>query len=254
MASIIEKIRVFVKAKAHKLLDAAIDMDSPEVLKQYIREYEEALSEMDSARATAKADVNIAVREVAALQKQIAGTTRDIETLLGDNDPNNDHFAVDLENRLMGFEGDLKVQQETLAALQQASASLEDVGARMRTKHREMTKALTRLSGMDRAAKAQEGAAAALKAAGSVASGVDATTSVDNLQKRIERRLEVAQETLKQQSGAVFGADGAAEAVAQSEAARRIAERRAKIAAAKNGTAAAAATSPTAPSSSTETI
>ena len=252
MASIIEKIRVFVKAKAHRLLDAAIDMDSPEVLKQYIREYEEALSEMDSARATAKADVNIAVRDVAALEKQVKDTTRDIETLLGDNDPNNDHFALDLENRVMGFEQDLQVQQETLAALRQASTSLEDVGARMRTKHREMTKALTRLSGMDRAAKAQEGAAAALKAAGSVASGVDATTSVDNLQKRIERRLEVAQETLKQQAGATFGADGASEAVAQSEAARRIAERRAKIAAAKNGAAPVASATPA--SSSTETI
>lgn len=253
MASIIEKIRVFVKAKAHKLLDAAIDMDSPEVLKQYIREYEEALSEMDSARATAKADVNIALRDVAALETQVKKTGADIDTLLGDSDPNNDHFAVDLENRLMGFEADLKVQQDTLTALRQASASLEDVGARMKAKHREMTKALTRLSGMDRAAKAQEGAAAALKAAGSVASGVDASASVDNLQKRIERRLEVAQETLKQQSGAVFGADGAAEAVAQSEAARRLAERRAKIAAAKNGSA-AAVSAPPATASSTETI
>ena len=253
MASIIEKIRVFVKAKAHKLLDAAIDMDSPEVLKQYIREYEEALSEMDSARATAKADVNIAVRSVAALEKQVKDTTRDIETLLGDNDPNNDHFALDLENRVMGFEQDLQVQQATLTALRQASASLETVGVKMKAKHREMTQALTRLTGMDRAAKAQEGAAAALKAVGSMASGVDATTSVDNLQKRIERRLEVAQETLKQQSETAFGADGAAEAVAQSEAARRIAERRAKIAAAKNGGAPVASATP-ASASSTETV
>jgi len=250
MASIIEKIRVFVKARAHKLLDAAIDMDSPEVLKQYIREYEEALSEMDSARATAKADVNIAVRDVSALETQVKKTNADIETLLGDNDPNNDHFAVDLENRLMGFESDLKVKQDTVAALRQASASLETVGVKMKEKLRQMTTALTRLEGMDRAAKAQESAAAAMKAAGAIASGADASVSIDNLQRKIERRYEVAQEKVNQQMGAFT--DGAAEAVAQSEAARRIAERRAKIAAAKNGATPPAPTP--AATSSTETV
>ena len=253
MASIIEKIRVFVKAKAHKLLDASIDMDSPEVLKQYIREYEEALSEMDSARATAKADVNIASRDVTALETQVQKTNADIETLLTDSDPNNDHFAVELENRLMAFETDLQAKQTELTALKQASASLEDVGKKMKSKHKQMVTSLTRLQGMDRAAKAQETATAAMKAAGAATAGVDANASVDNLTRKIERRLEVAQEQFKQQS-AEFGGDAATEAVAQSEAARRIAERRAKIMASKGQTGGAPVPSAPATTTSTETI
>lgn len=248
MASLWQKFSTLFVSKAHGILDEKIEENAPDVLRQQIRTVEESVGKVDGATAAAKADLAIAKRDITALQAAIGKANRDADTLLTDTDPSNDHFASDLELKVMDYETDLQTKQDALAGMQSAADSLADVSVKLRAKQREMMSQLGRLTTLASSAKAKEQAASAIKEAG-VGASVDAV-SVDNVTRKIERKAAVADEALKQALGSFQ--DSPAAAIAKSEADRRIADRRARLAAAKNGGATAAATPATA--SSTETI
>lgn len=230
MASVTDKISLLFRTKLHGILDRAIGND-PNAVKTYIRDLEDAIRETNAAAAAAKADLILANREIVGLQKQVRDTSDQADMLLSDSDPSNDHWVTDtLEPKQMKLENELKVKQEALAGLQTAADSLADVARKMTAKCEQMKGQLSTLEAKARAAAAKTKAADAIEAVGDIAN-TDVSASVDSIAAKINRDDEVATQRLAQATGTFAGGDGAAKAVADSEAAARTAARRARLAA-----------------------
>lgn len=231
MASISDKISLLFRTKLHGILDRAIGSD-PGAVKTYIRDLEEAIAETRNAAAAAKADLVLAQHGIDALKLQIKQVSDQADLLLSDNDPSNDHWvADDLEPKQMKLEQKLKDREAAIAGLQAASDSLIDVTKKMTDKCDQMKEQLATLEAKATAAKAKAHAADAIEAVGNLANA-DVSASVDSVAAKINRDDEIATQRLAQATGTFAGAGGgAAQAVADSEAARRVAERRARLAA-----------------------
>lgn len=238
MASALDKISTLFRTKLHNILDRAIGSD-PGAVKVYIRDLEDAIRDTNIAAAQAKAELIIAKQDIAGINAVIKKTNEQADLLLGDSDSSNDHFVGDtLEPKLIKLEAEVKEKTETLDGLQKAADALSQVVGKMTAKCSEMKGQLSTLEAKARAAAAKNKAADAIEAAGSISNSVDASASVDSIAARIRREDEVASQRLDQATSGMAGGDGAAMAIADSEAAARVAARRARLAAAKSGTSA----------------
>lgn len=240
MASLFSKATNFLASLAHRGLDKAIESNSPEYLKQVIRNVEGAVSEAAMAVASAKGELVAARQDASDTETQIAKLNAGIDRLLGDNDPKNDHYADPLEAQLVEKEKQLAMQKEVVAAGEQTVQSVMTAWKMLQQKHSEMVTKLGSLTALDQAARAKKAGAQAVKAATDVMGGIDGQ-SVDNLERKIRKDNAVADELLRQSTGAME--DDPMKAVRDSEVADRIAARRARLAAQSGASAAAPADS-----------
>lgn len=236
MASLFEKGSLLLKSLAHGLLDKAIDLNSPEAIKQYVREVEDGLREVRGALAGAIGNRTAAQQRAATIQGRIETTTQNIETLLSDDDESNDKFAEPLGVKLVQYERDLEIANEEVAALEIEVASLQKAEDQLEDKVEEMQAQVARLAALARKAAAEERAASAISSAAS-ALGMGGEVSVDNIEERLRARSATASAKLSQAMGDLDGAGGAEAAVKKSVGASKVAEIRAKLAAQKAGAA-----------------
>ena len=73
-------------------------------MKQYVRDVENALEDLEDAAATAAGHLRTVQRDQVQLQSQINELNRNIDFILTDVNPANDHLAKPLEARLIGLE------------------------------------------------------------------------------------------------------------------------------------------------------
>ncbi len=228
MASLFSKATNFLASLAHRGLDKAITSNSPEYLKQVIRNVEEAVNEAAMAVASAKGELTAARQDARDTEAQIAKINAGIDRLLTDSDPKNDHYADPLEAQLVEKEKQLAMQREVVAAGEQTLQSVGTACRRLRRKRQDVGPGGGALTARDRADWAKKAGAQAVKAATDVMGGIDGQ-SVDNIERQIRKDNAMADEMLRQSTGAME--DDPMKAVRDSEVADRIAARRARLAA-----------------------
>jgi phage shock protein A len=227
MAGLFQKARVAALSAAHSLLDKVIDLNSIGAVKQYVRDLENALEDLQDAAATEAGHLRTVQRDSIQIQSQMQELNRNIDFILSDNNPANDHLAKPLEARLIGLEQRNSSKTEEIASTQKSSQALNEAVSSLQTKYQNMLEQLQRLSAMDTAARAKEHAVEAMRNAGRIASGGGAV-SVDDIADRIQRRSDVADAKFEQAMGEMSGQLEKDVVMAQAEA--RLEQRKARLA------------------------
>ena len=82
MASILEKTQTLIQANLHAMVDKALEKNSVAVMKQYIRDAEGNLDELEDAAATIGGEVKTMERKYKEYKKKADQLDRNIDTLL----------------------------------------------------------------------------------------------------------------------------------------------------------------------------
>jgi len=227
MAGLLEKVRIGFLAQAHTVLDKFIDLNSPQAVRQYIRELESSIEGIENDAAEAAGHVTTTDREVHRLMGQIESYDHAIDTILANDDPSSTDKARELQVKLNGFKQQLEAKQTELATAQETADAITHSLSALRSKHQSMVQQLATLDSMDKAAKDKERAAKALQQAAKI-SNLGSGISVDDLASRIQARHDVADEKLKRALANVDDTLGKDVALTQADA--DIAARRARLA------------------------
>lgn len=226
MAGVIEKSRIIFLSKVHGLLDKAIDLDSVGAVRQYVRDLEDALEELLDAAVEASGHERSVRREARDLQTKVNELNGNIDFILGDDKPENDHLATPLEARLIALEQQLTTREEEIVAAEATAKALTEAASNLKTKYEHMVGQLHGLEATERATRAKEQAAKAMKQAGRIA-GSGAEVSVDDVSARIQRRADVADARFERAMGEMTDRVEKDVVLAQAEA--RLATRKARL-------------------------
>jgi phage shock protein A len=82
MASLLEKTQTLISANLHDLVDKALEANSVAVLKQYVRDAEKNLDELEDAAATVGGEVKTLERKYLEYKKKADQLDRNIDTLV----------------------------------------------------------------------------------------------------------------------------------------------------------------------------
>ena len=227
MAGLFQKARVAALSTAHALLDKIVDVNSIGAVKQYIRDLESALEDLQDAAATASGHLRTVQRDYIQLQSQARELNQNIDFILGDNNPANDHLAKPMEARLIAIEQRLQSKKEEIDAGQKTSQALNEAVSTLQVRYQSMVEQLQRLEAMDRSAKAKESAVEAMRNIGRITSA-GGNVSVDAIADRIQRRSDVADAKFEQALGEMSGQVEKDVVMAQAEA--RLEQRKARLA------------------------
>jgi phage shock protein A len=200
MAGLFEKARIAALSAAHALLDKVVDLNSIGAVKQYVRDLEAALEDLEDAAAAASGHVKTVKRDAEQIKSQIKELNQNIDFILSDNKPENDHLATPMEARLIGLEQRLSTKDEEITTGQKTAQALAEATSTLRTRYQNMVQQVQRLEAMDRATKAKESAVSAIRQAGKITSA-GGDVSIDAVADRIQRRADVADAKFEQ----VFG-------------------------------------------------
>lgn len=226
MAGFFKKLRDLTLGNLHELLDAAIDLNSVAVCKQYVRDLEEAKDKMRDQAAAARGRLGQSQAAVATLEAQIATDTEHAELLINDDDESNDGDAQRLMEGVIQKQELLATKQTQLATDKQVAEALGEAVRKITAKHAEMVNNVRRLEALEQQTKAQEQATEAMRSAGKLANSADGV-SVDNAEQRLRDRAAASQEKFKDAMSDLSGGS-VAESVQAAKAKQLIAQMRAK--------------------------
>ena len=227
MAGLLEKVRIGFLAQAHSVLDRIIDLNSPQAVREYIRELERSIEGIENDAAEAAGHVTTTDREVHRLLGQIESYDHAIDAILSSVDQASTDKARELQVKLNGFKQQLEAKQTELTTAKETADAIVQSLSALRSKHQSMVQQLTTLDSLDKAAKDKERAAKALQQAAKISS-IGSDISVDDLASRIQARHDVADEKLKRALASMDDVAGKDVALTQADA--DIAARRARLA------------------------
>jgi phage shock protein A len=227
MASIFDKARIAALSAAHGLMDKVIDLNSIGAVKQYVRDLENSLEDLEDASAAAAGHVRTVQRDADQIRSQIKELNQNIDFILTDNKPENDTLATPLEARLIGLEQRISTKDEEIATGQKTAQALAEATSTLRTRYQNMVQQIQRLEAMDRATKAKENAVKAIRQAGQITSA-GGDVSVDAVADRIQRRADVADAKFERALGDMNGQVEKDVVIAQAQA--RLEQRKARLA------------------------
>lgn len=191
----LSKARAFTLGNMHDLLDKAIDVNSPAVLKQYVRDLESAISQLQTEAAVQAGGVRTLNREIGDLRNNIQTKTASIKTRLASpNVTNQDSIVRSWAAQVTEWQKELdqKVNQD-LPAQAKTALELDGVVSKLDIRHSTMVAQVRRLESTVHTTTAKEHAVSALKSATSLAAGADGI-SIDNLAAKVQSRADVADE------------------------------------------------------------
>ena len=227
MASLFEKARIAALAAAHNLMDKVVDLNSIGAVKQYVRDLENSLEDLEDASAAAAGHLRTVQRDAEQIRYQVRELNQNIDFILGDNKPENDYLATPLEARLIGLEQRLITKDDEIATGGKTAQALSEAVSTLRTRYTNMVQQVQRLEAMDRATKAKESAVQAIRQAGQIAStGND--VSLDAVAGRIQRRADIADARFDRALGEMSGQLEKDLVIAQAQA--RLEARKARLA------------------------
>ncbi len=227
MAGLLEKVRIGFLAQAHTLLDKIIDLNSPQAVRQYIRDLESSIEGIENDAAEAAGHVTTTDREVHKLMGQIESYDHAIDSILTSSDPSANDKARELQVKLNGFKQQLEAKQTEMSTAKETADAIVHSLSALRSKHTSMVQQLSTLESLDRAARDKERAAKALQQAAKISS-LGSDISVDDLASRIQSRADVADQKLKAALTSVDDTLGKDVALTQADA--DLAARRARLA------------------------
>lgn len=197
--SLFSRIRTVTLAYSNNLLDKAVDMNSIPVVKQYVRDLEDAIDKTGHESAVAAANITVLQSNITMQQKTMDLAAQRARAYLEKNDDVNARLVAARIHDSQILSDSLKEQigQATINA-QKMDKALEQ----MTTRHSEVMTQLRTLESEDRQAKNLESATQSLKAASSVLSDNGVNDSVDGVGQRIHQRSAVANEEFNRTVGA----------------------------------------------------
>ncbi len=227
MASLFQKARIAALSTAHALMDKVVDLNSIGAVKQYVRDLENALEELEDASAVATGHVRTVQRDAVSIRAQIKELNGNIDFILSDNKPDNDHLAEPLEARLIGLEQRITAREEEIGTSQKTAQALSEAVSTLQTRYQNMVQQVQRLEAMDQATRAKEKAVEAIKQAGQIAS-TGSDVSIDAVADRIQRRADAADARFERALGDMSGQVEKDVVLAQAQA--RLEARKARLA------------------------
>jgi phage shock protein A len=195
MASLGEKLRMGLLAELHELVDRAIDYNSPQVLRQYIREVEGRMEELDNVVAEYAGGLKTLRREFEETADRVQELDSNIDELLSDGDTTNDHLAVRWQMRLDALTKRQEALSNDVTIREQALTALENTRTSMEARKNSMIAQLDSLDALERAKDAREHAASTIEMANRI-SGTVEEVSVDNVVRNMRRDADIAEERL----------------------------------------------------------
>lgn len=188
--SIFSKARTIVLGTTNDLLDKVIDMNSPTMLRQYVRDLEDAEAKLRNEAAMAAGGIRTLTREKGDLESRLATETTLAKKFQAEG---NTALARTHASAAVTLQTDLKAKTQELADQTTTSQNLDAALAKVDAKHTDMVNAVRRLESLDRTTKAKEQAASTLQSvAAATASG--SSISIDSIQDKMQRRADVADE------------------------------------------------------------
>src|SRR5258708_33392209 len=115
MAGLLEKVRIGLLAQAHSVLDKLIDLNSPQAVREYIRELERSIEGIENDAAEAAGHVTTTDREAHRLMGQIESYDHAIDAILSGNAPASTDQAREPQVQLNGVQQQLGAEQTELA-------------------------------------------------------------------------------------------------------------------------------------------
>lgn len=197
MSGFLAKLRVVTLGNVHDLLDKAIDLNSPSVVRQYTRDLEDALDRMKSEAAIQAGGVRTLEREKVELESRIKTTEATIKHLI---EAGHEDLARPKAADLVRMRAHFSDADPNIAAARKSSHDIDVAVANLEAKHAEMVDHVRELERLDRDTKSKRLAATTLAAAGRlVKSGAD--ISVDDVESRMRASNDVAQEQFQRALG-----------------------------------------------------
>jgi len=191
MSGIFDKARVLTLGSVNDLLDAAIDRNSPSVVRQRVRDLEGAIENLSNNNVINIGNLRRLVREKAELDAKIATDLVTITHLQASTDPN----APLIARTKAGLVLTEKTQTATLASqIESQTKTNSDFAltlSNLEAQHDQMVARVHELESIDRDTKAKEQAAHAISAAG-VALSATNNTSIDATRAKMLGRNDVA--------------------------------------------------------------
>ncbi len=194
MSTFIQKLRIVTLGTVHDLLDKAIDTNSPSALRQHVRDLESALDRMRNDAAVQAGQLRTMERELGDVQARAATEKAVIEKLLAANSSVKEELArlkatsvIQLESQAERLGSQIETQRANSEAIDQAVLKLE-------CKHQEVLYRLRELERLDRDTKAREQAAQSLRVAQTVMTHGADITAVDDIERKMLERNDVAHE------------------------------------------------------------
>ena len=197
--TLFSKLRTVTLAYGNDLLDRAVDMNSIPVVKQYIRDLEDAIDKTNHESAVAAAGVTVLQGQLDNTSKLVELDTQRAQAYLAKGDEVNARLVAGRihDNQLL-----LESFKEQLGTATTNAQQLNTALERMNAKHSEVMTALRRLESEDRQARSMESVTSSLKAASAITSNNDVMGSVDNISQKIHQRSAVANEEFNRAVGA----------------------------------------------------
>jgi phage shock protein A len=224
MASILAKIRIVTLGNLHELLDAVINLDSPAAVKQYIRDLESGIRQVEHAANVVEGGLRTTRDDLEGVSHTMATLDADINALLQDGDPTNDHLALPLQVEYDSAQRRVETLVSRESAQEQMLSQLNDAISKLNAKHRDM---LNQLADIEAKVEAGEGMEAATDAVESVAGLAVDAPSVDDLASRVNQEYNRRGAAFDRAMGTLGDATNDDLAISQAEAA--LARRKAEL-------------------------
>lgn len=190
--SLIQRLRTVTLAYGNNLLDKTIDMNSLPMVRQYIRDLEDAIDKTAHEAAVAAANVTILQQQIDTNTRTTAADTDRAKAFLAKGDQTSARLVA---GRIHDNNVLLESLKEQIAAATQNSTQMDTTLEQLRSRHTEAMNNLRRLEGEDRQARNMEGANKSLKEASAVlGDGNSVNDSINNMSAKIHQRNVVANE------------------------------------------------------------
>jgi len=195
--SVLQKLRTIILGNMHALLDKVIDLNSPAAIRQYIRDLETAIEDLQSEASIAQGSMKTQDDKLTGLDAQIKELNTNIDFILGDGDDTNDHLAEPLQARLIGLEQQRLPLLKEVEGYRQTMEALDQTASSLKAKHEAMMAQLNLIEQQSKATAAKTKAANAIEAAARFTEG----PSVDNVAERVTQQANVADARLQRAMG-----------------------------------------------------
>lgn len=158
MSSIIQKTKTLISANLHDMVDRALQANSPAVMRQYVRDAEENLRELENATATVGGEVRTLKRRYEEHKKEADDVDRKIDLLLMQGKTDLARAAQNKLNSVRGLQDQFHAQwvqqQREYETLRSARLKLQAKLDTVKQEQRELEALLTLAKSKERTVKA----------------------------------------------------------------------------------------------------
>lgn len=202
MGSFIDKVRALTLGTAHDLLDRTIDYNSPTMIRQYVRDIEDALGKMQSDAAIQAGQIRTMERERGDLAAKIKTGKATIQKIMSSSDPNSQVAARDRAASVVLLQKQMDDIDSRIEDQQKTSANMDGAVTQLQNKHDQMVIRVRDLERLDRDSKSKELAAKSIASAGRVLNAAG-SASVDDIESKMRARNDVASEKFDRALGSL---------------------------------------------------